>query len=157
MRNLAALFVFFLTVGLTFKTMAETAATGHKAAAPAGHGDHVSEMNSLFPEKKKNPKLAARPTVVELTGPKFLSQVNGGTAQLDWKEAKGANAYHLQVATDPNFKWLLIDEHFVKETSYKFTKAEPGQKYFWRVAAFNTENDSMFTKSNFSSSVFSAK
>jgi hypothetical protein len=61
------------------------------------------------------------------------------------------------VATDPNFKWIVAEDHFVKTNTFEFSKAEAGQKYFWRVAAYNTDNDSMYTKSNFTSSVFIAK
>lgn len=169
MKFFVAAFVFFLTLGLTTKTIASEpeaaackaestekcadTATGH---AKGGHKDHSAEMNSLFPEKQQNPKLSSRPGVVEITAPKFLSKVNG-PAKLEWKEARGANTYHVQVATDPNFKWLVAEDHFVKTNSFGFEKAEAGRKYFWRVAAYNTDNDSTFTKSNFTSSVFIAK
>jgi hypothetical protein len=128
-------------------------ATTHK---PKATKDHSAEMNSLFPEKEQNINVSTRPSVVEITAPAFLSTISG-SAQLKWKPALGANAYHVQIATDPNFKWLVANDHFVKTTNYDFTAKETGKKYFWRVAAFNTDNDSMFTKSNFSSSVFTIK
>lgn len=169
MKFFIAAFVFFLTLGLTTKTIAsEPEATACKAEstekcadpatghAKAGHKDHSAEMNSLFPEKQQNPKLSSRPSVVEITAPKFLSKISG-PAKLEWKEARGANTYHVQVATDPNFKWLVAEDHFVKTNSFGFEKAEACRKYFWRVAAYNTDNDSTFTKSNFTSSVFIAK
>ncbi|MBY0553089.1 fibronectin type III domain-containing protein [bacterium] len=172
MKFLIAAFVFFLTLGLTTKTIASEpeAATctpettekcadtnaAHGTHAKTGHKDHSAEMNSLFPEKQQNPKLSVRPNVVEITAPKFLSKVTGPT-KLEWKEARGANTYHVQVATDPNFKWLVAEDHLVKTNSFAFDKAEAGRKYFWRVAAYNTDNDSSFTKSNFTSSVFISK
>jgi hypothetical protein len=169
MKFLIAAFVFFLTLGLTTKTIAsepeaetcspEAKCDDHAAAAPHTKGEHKDlskEMNSLFPEKQQNPKLSTRPSVVEITAPKFLSKVTGA-AKLEWKEARGANAYHVQVATDPNFKWLVAEDHFVKNNAFEFAKAEAGHKYFWRVAAYNTDNESMFTKSNFTSSVFISK
>jgi hypothetical protein len=169
MKFLIAAFVFFLTLSLTTKTIASEpeAATctpeakcDDKAAAKqkkAQHYENLSKkMNSLFPEKQQNAKLSTRPSVVELTAPKFLSKV-AGTAKLAWKEARGANTYHVQVATDPNFKWVVAEDHFVKSNTFEFSKAEAGLKYFWRVAAYNSDNDSMFTKSNFTSSVFIAK
>ncbi len=125
-------------------------------AAKAGHGDLSTEMNSLFPEKQKNLKVSTRPEVVELTTPKFLSKV-AGEIKLEWKPTLGADSYHLQVATDPNFKWLVVQDQAIKATGFNFTKAEAGKKYYWRVAAYNSRNDSMYTKSNFSSSVFVAK
>lgn len=168
MKYLIATFVFFLTLGLTVKTLAneseatckpESAACGEQTHAVTGHSheDLAAKMNSLFPQKQKDAKKTTRPAVVEITSPKFLSSVAGTSANLEWKAADGANAYHVQVATDPNFKWLVAEDHFVKTNSFAFTKAEAGHKYFWRVAAFNTDNDSMFTKSNFVSSVFVAK
>lgn len=168
MKYFIALFAFFLTLGLTTRTLAAAGPAdasckpeGEAACADAhgghgGHGDLSERMNSLFPEKQKDPEMSKVPAVVELTAPKFLSRVEGPTV-LEWKEAVGANAYHLQVATDPNFKWLVINDHFVKATSFEFTQAEAGKKYFWRVAAYNTNNESTFTKSLFSSSAFLAK
>ena len=113
-------------------------------------------MNSLFPEKLKNPALSKVPATVDLISPKFLARIDG-TAKLEWKEAAGANSYHVQVATDPNFKWLVVNEKSVQATSFEFTPSEAGKKYFWRVAAFNTNNESMFTKSLFNGSAFIAK
>lgn len=169
MRYLVAAFVFFLTIGMTIKTIAsapqvetckaentEKCTDAAKMHSGAGKMDHHSEMNSLFPEKKKDPKVTGRPTTVDLTAPKFLSKVSGKVT-LQWKAANGADAYHIQVATDPNFKWLLVNEHFVKATSFDLPALEAGKKYFWRAAAVNTLNDSGFTKSNFSSSAFEVK
>lgn len=171
MRYFVAAFAFVLTLGLTTKTIASAppsdasctpentaqCAPAHAAAHTGeGHGDHGAVMNSLFPEKKANPEVARTPATVELLTPKFLAKVEGA-AHLEWKEVSGADAYHLQVATDPNFKWLLVNDHFVKGTSFEFDKAEAGKKYFWRVAAYNTHNDSMFNKSLFNSSAFVAK
>lgn len=174
MKFLAATFAFVLTFGLTSETIAnqpEAACTGqntekctqqtnnHKANAHEAKPDHKdlsAEMNSLFPEKQKIVQLGTAPSAVEIKAPKFLSKITS-PAKLEWKEARGANAYHVQVATDPNFKWLIAEDHFVKTTSFEITKAEPGRKYYWRVAAYNTDNDSMYAKSNFSSSVFVAK
>lgn len=164
---LAATFVFLITLGLTVQSLAskpevvcKASAHNTEKCAPEAkeehHDEHLANMNSLFPEKQKIAKLSARPSVVDLVSPKFMAKVTG-TAKLEWKAVAGANAYHVQVATDPNFKWLIADDHFVKTNSFEVTKTEAGQKYYWRVAAENTENDSMFTKSNFVSSVFVTK
>ncbi len=147
MKYFIAIFVFSVTVGLSMQST---------AGAGAGHNDLVKQMNSLFPEKQQLKKATARPAVVELTEPRFLAKISGPT-RLEWKEAPGANVYHVQVATDPNFKWLVANEHFVKINSFEFAKPAAGNKYFWRVAAYNTNNDSGYNKSNFTSSVFVAK
>lgn len=160
---LAAAIVFFITLSLTLQSTASeheaacSATSGTKKCDPESHHkDPTATMNSLFPEKQQLSKLTDLPTIVELRSPKFLSKLSG-PAKLEWKAATGANAYHIQIATDPNFKWLVTDEHFVKTTSFEFTKTTAGTRYFWRVAAFNTDNESMFTKSNFASSAFVTK
>lgn len=168
MKLLLAVGIFMITLALTIQSTAstpDTACSAHNAndakclaeqnahGAKAEHHDPSAKMNSLFPEKHPIEKMAIQPSSVELTAPKFLSKVNG-SAKLQWKESKGANAYHIQVATDPNFKWLVAEEHLLRATSFEFTKIEAGKKYFWRVAAYNSENESSFTKSNFTSSTF---
>lgn len=162
---LAATFLFLITLGLSVQSLSSEAPAACTATANTqdcaaenkiDHNDHTAVMNSLFPEKQKITKLSTRPTMVDLTSPKFLALVTGA-AKLEWKEVKGANAYHLQVATDPNFKWLVLNEYAVKSTSYEVAKTEIGLKYYWRVAAVNTSNESMFTKSNFTSSAFISK
>ncbi len=169
MKYLVAILAIILTIGLNIEATAnepEAACSAQNTAKcpPAAdshaasdkHKDQAAEMNSLFPPLERNSKLTARPAAVELTAPKFLAKVSG-EAKLEWKAAKGANSYHIQVATDPNFKWLVAQEQMLKITSFSFTKTESGKKYYWRVAAFNSDNDAMYTKSNFTSSVFVAK
>lgn len=114
-------------------------------------------MNSLFPQKEQNPAVSVRPSVVKLTSPKFLAKVSGATAKLEWTAANGASAYHVQVATDPNFKWLVANELWVKGTSFEATQLEADKNYYWRVAAVKGENESMFTKSLFVNSAFTTQ
>lgn len=176
MKYLVAGFVFFLTLGLSMKSIANEPNKSENKPADAsctaestqcaptaevhhGEGEHedlAAKMNSLFPPKKKNPALATKPEAVEPKAPKFLETVSAPSVKLEWSESK-ATDYHVQVATDPNFKWLVVNEKFVKGNSYDFQAAEPRKKYFWRVAAFNPANDSYFTKSNFNSSAFVTK
>lgn len=136
------------------QTCNDTKADTHKATGH--HGGLSEKMNSLFPEKQKKAELGARPSLAAIIAPSFLAQVGAGNIKLEWKEAIGASDYHVQVATDPNFKWLVADEKFVKNTSFDF-KAEAGQRYFWRVASYKGDNAATFTKSNFVSSAFVTK
>ena len=166
MKFLAIIFAIILSFGVNkavFADESDALCSTTEKCPPAeahpstsAHGDLNKEMNSLFPEKPKNSKVSARPPSVELTGPKFLAKVSG-EVKLEWKPTAGADSYHIQVATDPNFKWLVVQDQAVKDTAYGFSKGEPGKKYYWRVAAFNSKNDSMYTKSNFSGSVFITK
>jgi hypothetical protein len=170
MKGLTAVFVFILSLGLSLQSLASdphscapeskdcapaaAAADSHHGKGEAHHGLDA-KMNSLFPGKEKNAALATAPAAVNTVEPKFLAVVPAGKVKLQWSDAK-APEYHLQVATDPNFKWLVVNEKFVKGTSFEVT-AEAGKKYFWRVASFNSANDSYFTKSGFTSSAFSTK
>ena len=178
MNLLIATFVFFLTIGLSIQSVAEEnhgadeLATVCKAGstpacdpkpvhAPAGHGGghgNISEkMNSLFPEKQADLAKSTRPTKAEPTSPKFLATVAAGAVNLEWQATEGATNYHVQVATDPQFKWLVANDHFVKTTNFNFAQAEAGKRYFWRVASVKDQNESAFTKSNFVSSAFNVK
>ncbi len=151
---LLAIITFVATLALTTQSTANTAAKeGHHNGLPA-------KMNSLYPEKQADHSRAVKPAVIEISAPAFLSNVAAGTVKLEWTSGTTVNGsvqYHVQVATDPNFKWLVANEHFVKNNMFEFTKAEAGQKYFWRVASFKGDNNSSYTKSNFVSSVFSVK
>ncbi len=172
MKFLTFAVVFFLALGFSIKSTAEAPPTcsgqsseecsvtnGNPHPTEQGEANSreskISErMNTLFPEKQKNVEKVARPGIVKLVMPKFLSEINAPSAKLEWAPGDRATSYHLQVATDPNFKWLLVNEKYVNSTSFEVANLEPGQKYFWRVASFNQDNDSMYTKSLFVSSAF---
>jgi hypothetical protein len=122
-----------------------------------GHGDKEAKMNALFPGKIKDPSKSNKPMSVELVAPKFLESISGTSVKLNWKESSAASAYHVQVASDPNFKWLVSNDQNVKGTSFDVNALESGKKYYWRVAARSPDNDPLFTKSNFVSSAFQTK
>ena len=178
MKLFLAVFVFFLTLSLTYKVSSaeneSCTATATEKCAPnkseaheskhaaqhSGHGEHnelSKKMNSLFPEKQKDLAFSDRPAVVKLASPKFLEVISGPTAKLNWSPVDRATNYHVQVATDPNFKWLVANEHWVKETTFEVSKLEPGKRYFWRVASFKDDNLVSHTKSLFVSSAFDTK
>ncbi len=175
MKLFLAVFVFFLTLSLTYKVSSaenetcQATATekcepnkteGHENKHSPEHGEHnelSKKMNSLFPEKQKDLTISDRPTIVKLASPKFLEVVSGTSAKLNWNQVERATNYHVQVATDPNFKWLVANDHWVKGTTYEVSKLEAGKRYFWRVAAVKDDNISMHTKSLFVSSAFDTK
>lgn len=164
MKFISAAVVFFLALGLSVTTFANDTKTctpetencaPHGVVQGSAHGNALSEhMNSLFPEKQQNVNFSTVPTAVKLTSPKFLATVSTPSVQFQWTAAEGATSYQIQVATDPNFKWLVTNENFVETNSYMISDLQPGQKYYWRIASLKGENDSMFTKSLFVSSVF---
>ncbi|MEN0060063.1 MAG: fibronectin type III domain-containing protein, partial [Bdellovibrio sp.] len=97
------------------------------------------------------------PAKPELTSPEYFAAIKTDSVTLKWKEAQGAQVYHVQVATDPNFKWLVANEYHHKNTSYEVAGLTAGQFYYWRVAAVQSTNWSTFRKSFFTTSMFEAK
>ncbi|UOF00696.1 fibronectin type III domain-containing protein [Bdellovibrio reynosensis] len=152
MKIVVSLFAFAMTLALTAPAMAEEG--GHGGG---GHGDLSAQMNALFPQPMSNPDKRKVPAVVELTGPAYNEAVTGGKAALAWKANPDANEYHVQVATDPNFKWLVANEYHVTDAKFEVSGLEAGKNYFWRVAPVRSGNWSTFRKGFFATSMFTAK
>lgn len=133
---------------------AAPAAAAH--AAPAAHGSK-NDPGKLFPKPQMNKSKSTPPKKTELIEPAFQAQVPGTSVTLKWNAVDTAENYHLQVATDPNFKWLKVDENFVKRPSYDVTGLDAGKKYYWRVAAVKNSNDPMYIKGPFEVSSFETK
>lgn len=138
------------------KTEAAACDDQKKASYAEKKKHHAEVLNSLFPEMKPDRAMVQVPSKVELSSPAFLAKV-GTVVKVAWQESFGGAEYHLQIATDPNFKWLLVNEKFHKTTSYDFTAPEAGKKYYWRVAGFSRKNTASYTKGPFSSSAFVVK
>lgn len=160
MKQLLSFLVLTITLTLTFaafaNTEAPTAAAGHgteKAAAhtPAKKGG--ADLN-LFPPPQADHSKVARPAKPELVEPSFHSKIAADAITLKWNAVATANAYHLQVATDPNFKWLVNEEMMTKNTSFEVKGLKPATHYFWRVAALKTDNTQTYMKGWFASSEF---
>lgn len=127
-----------------------------KETTPA-HGSAKVDPGALFPQPKMNKTKSTLPSKTELIEPAFMAQVPVTNVTLKWNAIATAENYHLQVATDPNFKWLKVDENFVKRPSFDVTGLEAGKKYYWRVAAVKNSNDPMFIKGPFETSSFETK
>jgi len=69
---------------------------------------------------------------------------------LDWTPTGFVNSFHLQVATDPDFSELVIDEAGLKATPYVAQALEPGTTYHWRVSTTNDAGASQWSRSTFS-------
>lgn len=148
MKILVSLLAFAMTLALTSTSVAEEAAHG------GGHGGLTEKMNALFPQPKADPAKNQVPAKPELAGPSYFASIKGDKATLTWKAVAGADEYHVQVATDPNFKWLVANDYSVKGTSFEATALEAGKHYYWRVAAVKTSNWDTFRKSFFAMSMF---
>lgn len=115
----------------------------------SGESDqHKEERHSPFyPKKPADKSLSTRPGKVQLIEPKAFSKVSPGQATLKWEAAKGAESYKLQVATDPNFKWLIVNQNFINATQFEITGLETGHQYFWRVYGVKADNEAGTTTS----------
>lgn len=125
-------------------------------SAFANEQEHGERKADFFPRKPADKTLSARPATPELLEPKALSVV-GNQVTLKWKPVETAESYRLQVATDPNFKWIVTQQDFYKDTSYNLTGLESGKHYFWRVYAWKTNNEAGHTSSFATLSSFEVK
>lgn len=141
MRVLISVLVMALTLTLSFDVFA------------AG-GELEAEMNKLFPPHKADSSLRVPPSTVELKSPSYFQKIDGDKVTLEWTAAEGADSYHVQVATDGAFKWLVKNEPAVKSTTLEVTGLQKGQQYFWRVLSIKSNNMQLFTKSPFKASMF---
>jgi hypothetical protein len=114
----------------------------------------ASEGGQLFPIKQPIKELTTRPETPKNLDPAPFAQV-GTNVVLKWGASEGANQYHLQVATDPNFKWLVYNGETETNTSYALSGLEAGKFYYWRVWSKKSNNDPTYMKSAaFARSVF---
>lgn len=149
MKILVSLLAFAFTLALTSPSLAEE---GHGGGG--GHENLAEKMNALFPPKQEQPAKHDVPAKPELVSPAYFSEIKGDKTSLQWKAVNGAEEYHVQVATDPNFKWLVANDYHVTGTSFEATGLEAGKHYFWRVAAVKPNNWSTFRRSYFAMSMF---
>lgn len=120
--------------------------------ALAGSGGGKAYQN-LLPQPKANKVMATPPAQVSLVSPAALSKVQGTSVELEWTTVADAQTYHVQVAKDAAFKWIIAEDHFVKSNTFNATNLPKGQ-IFWRVAASKPQNMAAHWKSLFSSSSF---
>ena len=109
---------------------------------------------NLFAAPKADSNKAKQPSKPELKAPAYQAKITTENVNLKWSAVTSADAYHLQIATDPAFKWLVTNQEVLKETSFELTGLKKGTHYFWRVAAVKSDNEPTYTKSWFSTSAF---
>ncbi|MBX3032610.1 MAG: fibronectin type III domain-containing protein [Bdellovibrionaceae bacterium] len=136
-------------------TMTAQAANDHHDEH--GGGQAHRDNTALFPQPKPDITRATPPAAPKLESPAFEAVINGDAATLKWQASNGATDYHVQVATDPNFKWLKAENHWVKSTSFDVSGLEKGKLYYWRVAAWKGDNNAATNKSPFAASSFETK
>ena len=81
------------------------------------------------------PEIPLQPILYE---PEDLAMVNQAQPVVfQWVQRGFGRSYHLQVAKDPEFSTLEVDEAGLMETRYTLGAVDPGATYYWRV---NTTN-----------------
>jgi hypothetical protein len=76
--------------------------------------------------------------------------------QLIWLPLAGATSYHLQLALDPDYSELMIDEYNITPAYFQITRLLSNMKYYWRVRATNGREWSMWSEEwNFTTKVVS--
>lgn len=120
----------------------------------------LEQVAAVLPQPVEDKSKSDTPSVVKLIAPKFLSTISGTDVKLEWTKSENAKVYHVQVSRDAGFNnrsMYVANNNAVTETSFEVKNLEPNTKYFWRVAASNSEMKEGFTKSNFTSSAFTTK
>lgn len=143
MKILLSFFVAFITMTI-----------GLKSVASGGGG---RDNNALFPAPTPIKSLSIVPGKTQLTSPVALSTVIGTQTTLTWQAVENADAYHIQFAKDPQFKWIIKEENLYKNNSLEVSGLEAGKIYFWRVAALKTDNIPGHQKGFFTQSSFNTK
>jgi len=70
-------------------------------------------------------------------------------AVFDWTPRGFVNRYHLQIATDPEFNTIVVDETEVMETPFVMEALEAGTTYYWRVSTINDAGESDWSQASF--------
>lgn len=169
MKFLVAIAAFLFVLGFNLNSVAAGGAE-HGEAHPGkkpGYGANYDwshkrheQVRAIFPPKTKKEGADTVPSKVKIISPKFLSTVSGETVKLEWSAAEGATTYHIQVSKDAGFNnrsMYIAEDKRLAATSFEVKGLEAGVKYFWRVAAVNEGQESMYTKSAFTFSEFEAK
>jgi hypothetical protein len=144
-----SLLAFAAVLTLSVQSLANEGA-GHEAAKHGG-GEHKAP---LFPQPVADKSKVALPGTPELVEPAFMTKVTGAAVTLKWNSVIGADFYTVQVATDPNFKWLVTADPLHKTTTFEVKGLEAGKHYYWRVFAGKSDNDATYTKSLAAKSMF---
>ncbi|RKY52219.1 MAG: hypothetical protein DRP93_08525, partial [Candidatus Neomarinimicrobiota bacterium] len=76
---------------------------------------------------------------VALRKPKYASEVKSYLVPFVWEAKLQAKSYHIQVATDKEFSFVVYEEQLLDRNRLN-KKLPRGYTYFWRVKADNTED-----------------
>ncbi|MCS6838871.1 MAG: hypothetical protein NZ480_08495 [Bdellovibrionaceae bacterium] len=145
--------IFFATTTISLITFA----ADHSSNQAEGnrHNNMEKPYFKLFTSKEATgPHLSKLPEKPQIILPVAFSKIpEGQEVLLKWHQIPGATAYHLQIASDPQFKWIIQEVYSLTETEFRIRNLSAGT-VFWRVAAVNSQNLPGYTKSPFAFSSF---
>ena len=84
--------------------------------------------------------LKARPEPPAPAQPRRGAKQTVGTVAFAWAQNVEATSHRLQIASDAEFKALLLDRDALTDTSARLDLAAPGT-YFWRLASIRANGD----------------
>jgi hypothetical protein len=95
------------------------------------------------------PDLPEIPIVPILYTPASSTVNQSEPVSFQWTSQGFAHSYHLQVATDPGFNNLVVDQAGLTNTAYTLATVLPGTNYYWRVNVGNYGGTSDWSTASF--------
>lgn len=129
-------FVVLFLLGLSLNSFSAESSEGGKA-----HTD----WNKVSPQPVADTSKSVLPKSTKLLTPQFLEKVKATEVLLKWEDVADVE-YYLQVATDPVFKWMIVNTPNMKITEFNLKNLEAGKQYFWRVYTQKPNNWPGYTK-----------
>jgi hypothetical protein len=88
--------------------------------------------------------------VATLSAPVLLSPASGVTGQalpvaLSWSGVNGATGYWLEMATDPSFTMIVINDPTLVSPGRQVNGLPQNTQYYWRVSTLNGAGSGMFS------------
>lgn len=102
----------------------------------------LSEFSEVWEFKTRTPQVA--PTTPVLSTPVQNAVLATGKILFSWQPPADAEAYHLQIAKDPQFSTPITDTKDLPGNSLEIEIKDPGT-YYWRVSASNQTGSSAFS------------
>lgn len=81
-----------------------------------------------------------------LLSPENNSKRTATTMLLKWKSVTDATTYQLQIADNASFNNPFFDGKDIPKTEYEVSNLLKGKTYYWRIRAFNSQQQSNFSE-----------
>jgi hypothetical protein len=88
--------------------------------------------------------------IATLSAPVLISPASGSTGQapsvaLSWSSVNGATGYWLEMATDPSFTMIVINDPTLASTGRQVNGLPQNTQYYWRVSTLNDAGSGLFS------------